>query len=162
MNISLAYVKDRHRQAKPTAADVEAARRLRTIIERIPRASRPRQEDLAEELGINQSSVSQYVNGRIPLNYRAVMEFARVLKVDPREIRDDLPEFALAVRDVAPTTDAGILAQFSPRWPFAFEPRRFFRLDRAQRKQVETVVLAMIESLEPPADHHRVGKRRVG
>lgn len=48
---------------------------------------------LAEATGRGtQGLVSQYINGKIPLNYRALMLFARELGCDPRDIRKDLPE----------------------------------------------------------------------
>lgn len=85
------------RQSKPTAADKAAAARLRQIWEtekaaRAESAHPLTQEVAGEALGVNQSSVSQYLGGKIPLNYRAVLIFAKVLGVDPTSIRSDLPE----------------------------------------------------------------------
>lgn len=84
------------KRAKPTPADIAAAARLRAIWQRIPRPERPTQEKAAELLGTNQSAISQYVTGRIPLNARAVLTFARLLGCRPEDIRDDLPELQLA------------------------------------------------------------------
>lgn len=87
------------RKAKPSAADKEAADRLKAIWDRQAELSRqgPRsgwltQEVAAEALDVNQSAVSQYLHGYIPLNYRALLGFAKLLDVDPTEIRSDLPE----------------------------------------------------------------------
>lgn len=85
------------RRAKPNAADLEAAARLRTLWEAAQKSAlaagrRLTQAAVCEELDINQSAVSQYLNGLIPLNYRAVLGFAKVIGCDPRQIRDDLPE----------------------------------------------------------------------
>lgn len=45
------------------------------------------QEALAEKAGwAGQSVVSQYLNGRIPLNLSALLKFANILDFDPREV----------------------------------------------------------------------------
>lgn len=85
------------RRAKPTPADLAAAARLKSLWEdALARARteghRLTQDVAAEALGVNQSAVSQYINGLIPLNYRALLVFAELLGVDPTEIRNDLPE----------------------------------------------------------------------
>lgn len=43
-------------------------------------------------LDMGQSAVSHYLRGRMPLNYFAVVGFAKALQCKPEEIRDDLPE----------------------------------------------------------------------
>ena len=82
-----------NRQAKPTAADIRAAKELKRRWLAIPRDFRPTQEQMAARYGegANQSLMSQYLNGRIPLNVRAVMFFAREFGCAPREIYPDLP-----------------------------------------------------------------------
>jgi phage repressor protein C with HTH and peptisase S24 domain len=47
---------------------------------------------MAEELGITQGAVSQYLNGRIPMNYRTLKTFCLALGVEDTDIRSDLPE----------------------------------------------------------------------
>jgi transcriptional regulator with XRE-family HTH domain len=44
------------------------------------------QLDLAEQFGFGQSALSQYLNGTIPLNLRAVLKFAEKLGCAPEEI----------------------------------------------------------------------------
>lgn len=95
-----------HRKAKPTPADVQAAARLRAIWDAIPRERRPTQEKAAALLGCNQSAISQYRNGYIPLNARAVVLFAELLGCSPTDIRDDLPELKAQVREPAATYQA--------------------------------------------------------
>lgn len=92
-----------HRKAKPTDADLRAASRLKRLWDKAAAESRqlPRDQWLTqrvveEALGVNQSAVSQYLNGLIPLNYRAVLAFSRILGISPEAIRDDLPEQAAA------------------------------------------------------------------
>lgn len=87
------------RKAKPSPADLAAASRLRRLWDDAVAASRkgPKDEWLTQRavesvLDVNQSAVSQYINGHIPLNYRAVLAFAEVLGIAPSEIRNDLPE----------------------------------------------------------------------
>ncbi len=73
-----------------TAADLEAAKRLRVVWARVLREKPIRQEDFPE-LG-SQSAISQYLNGKIALNYYAVTVFAHRLGCKPEDIRSDLPE----------------------------------------------------------------------
>ena len=81
------------RRAKPTYADIEAARRLRAAWDSAKRKDRAlTQESAAAELGINQSAVSQYLNGTIRINYRILLGFSKILGVPPESIRNDLLE----------------------------------------------------------------------
>lgn len=79
-----------------TSADRLAAERLKAIWLALPRAERPTQQQLADAWDgpgeANQSLISQYMNGLIALNYRAVLFFARQLGCADTDIRDDLPE----------------------------------------------------------------------
>lgn len=80
------------RRAKPTAEDVAAAYRLKEAW--LTHADRRglNQTKMAEELGITQGAVSQYLNGRIPMNYRTLKAFTTALGIDDTDIRKDLPE----------------------------------------------------------------------
>lgn len=64
----------------------------------MPRGERPTQQQLADNWDgpgdANQSLISQYMNGLIALNYRAVLSFAKQLGCKDTDIRDDLPEQA--------------------------------------------------------------------
>jgi phage repressor protein C with HTH and peptisase S24 domain len=77
-----------------TAADQAAADRLKAIWSAMK--DRPTQQQLADawvgNKEANQSLISQYMNGKIALNYRAVIFFAKQLGCEPEDIRDDLPE----------------------------------------------------------------------
>lgn len=81
-----------------TEADLKAAERLR-----VAWASRPTevtQDFVAVLMDGTQGLVSQYLNGKIALNYRALLAFCKALDIDdPREIRSDLPEQRLAIRE---------------------------------------------------------------
>jgi len=58
----------------------------------------------AKALGFsNQTAISQYLNGRIPLNFEAVVKFCKLLKVDVADVSDRFSkmipsESALATR----------------------------------------------------------------
>lgn len=78
------------RSAKPDKSDLEAAKRLRTLWTK--REEGLTQQRVAERLDITQGAVSQYLHGKIPLNYRAVLAFAAELDCEPAAIRADLPE----------------------------------------------------------------------
>lgn len=47
------------------------------------------QQQAAEDMGITQGAVWQYLHGRIALNIPAALRFARLLDVDPSEILGD-------------------------------------------------------------------------
>lgn len=82
-----------HRKAKPTAADLAAAKALRALWDARKGELGLTQDGIAERLGgKTQGLVSQYLAGKIPLNYRALVVFADALGVEPAEIRTDLPE----------------------------------------------------------------------
>lgn len=77
-----------------TAADREAAARLKSLWLAIPKERRPTQQALADAFpgDANQSLISQYMTGKIALNFRAVRFFARQLGCPESAIRHDLPE----------------------------------------------------------------------
>lgn len=99
-----------------TAADLAAAARLQKlwtaeVARRKERGIRFTQEMMGEimarELGQgSQSSVSQYLKGKLALNYKAVLLFSQELGCDPTEIRGDLPEQQLAAPMSSLDTDA--------------------------------------------------------
>jgi len=80
------------RKAKPTKRDEAAATRLKAEWSARARGLGLTQEKMADELGITQGAVSQYLNGRIPMNYRTLKAFSAALDIEDTDIRDDLPE----------------------------------------------------------------------
>lgn len=141
------------RQAKPSEADIAAAKRMRAIWEAIPRINRPTQDQLADALDTNQSAVSQYLNGLIPLNFKATLIFAKELGCRPEEIRTDLPEFLL----VHEFWDVGLKqlkkAPIPPRWPFSLDKERYDALNPEQKQTVERLLDQVLLALEgPPPD----------
>lgn len=80
------------RSAKPTPEDVAAARRLKELWKHRASGLGLTQTKMAEELGITQGAVSQYLNGRIPMNFRTLKTFCLALGVEDTDIRSDLPE----------------------------------------------------------------------
>ena len=89
-----------------TPADAAAASRLKSLWLAMP--NRPTQQAIAEawpypDSEANQSLISQYMNAKIALNFRALKAFSEILGIDPWQIRSDLPEQALErrVRDAA-------------------------------------------------------------
>ncbi len=91
-----------------TPADKAAADRLKAIWKAMPRDDRPTQQQIADEWegpgDANQSLISQYMNGSIALNYRAVLSFAKQLGCRDTDIRNDLPEQAASANAV-PTAE---------------------------------------------------------
>ena len=47
------------------------------------------QQEAADQLGVSQSAISQYLRGTIPLNTGAVIAFASLFEIDPTEIDPD-------------------------------------------------------------------------
>ncbi|MEA9653056.1 XRE family transcriptional regulator [Xanthomonas campestris pv. raphani] len=81
-----------NRRAKPTTEDVKAAERLKLVWSKQARGRGITQDKIADELGITQGAVSQYLNGKIPMNYRTLFAFCRALGIPPTDVRTDLPE----------------------------------------------------------------------
>jgi phage repressor protein C with HTH and peptisase S24 domain len=79
-----------------TPVQLADAARLRALYEQWKHGRRDAGEPASQEvvaglLGFNsQSSVSQYVNGRIPLNISALLKFCELLAVQPSDISPDL------------------------------------------------------------------------
>ncbi len=78
-----------------TELDIEAVERLRAIWEQRKKEHGFTQETAADFLGMNQSAVSQYLRGVLPLGVEATLKFAHFLGVNPQDIRSDLPDWAL-------------------------------------------------------------------
>ena len=94
---------ENHRKSKPTDADIAAAARLKARWQVDARRLGITQDSMAAELDITQGAVSQYLNGKIPMNYRTLAVFCRALGIaDPAEIRDDLPEQQLLAPPTSP------------------------------------------------------------
>ena len=147
-----------------TDADRKAAERLKSIWLRIPRAERPTQQALADAWDVggeaNQSLISQYMTGRIALNYRAVLFFARQLGCEPEEIRSDLPEQAAGRsvsepywEDVQGFAQAVGLGNGPEAQEYAETHKLKFRADSLARKRLNPSRLAVMygagDSMEP-------------
>lgn len=160
------------RKAKPTEADKQAAARLLAIWNDAVAQSkadptRPNltQDTVGEELGVTQSSVSQYLNGLIPLNYKTLLVFSSVLAIDPHEIRNDLPEQKLGQRIGETTADyndwvnvvgyaqAVGLGSGAEAQEYAETHKLKFRNDSLRRKGLRPAALAVYyghgDSMEP-------------
>lgn len=81
-----------NRKAKPSPADLAAAKKLRAEWDARARGLALTQDKMAAKMGGSQGLVSQYLNGTIGLNYRALLLFADALQIKPETIRTDLPE----------------------------------------------------------------------
>lgn len=84
------------------AAEADAAKRLRDIWNEKKVTLRLTQEKAADALGFNtQATISQYLNGSIPLNTDAALKFAALLGVKPEDIRPDLADLMNYVRQTS-------------------------------------------------------------
>lgn len=90
--------------------DVAAAERLRAIwFSKAKRLGLTQQRAGDLMGGITQGAVGHYLHARAPLGLQAVLQFASMLQVDPRDIRDDLgamPEAIDAVMNAARVGDS--------------------------------------------------------
>lgn len=84
-----------------TPLDLEAARNLKRVYEAKKYSpEKLTQKKLADLMGFNQqSTVSQYLLGKLPISLETAANFARVLEVDPSEIRPDFYA-ALSIKPV--------------------------------------------------------------
>jgi len=78
-----------------TYEELEAARKLRSIWdarkkEKAIQGIKLTQENVGLEMNITQGQVGKYLNGLAPLNVTKVLEFARILEVEPTDI---MPSF---------------------------------------------------------------------
>lgn len=164
------------RRAKPSEADLAAAARLRELwktavdrsIEEARRnenAKRLTQEDVGEILGVNQSAISQFLNGKIPLHFGAVMAFAQVIGCAPEDIRDDLREQRLGVTedqprypadaftDIRASTQGAALGDGADLDEYAEAHKLKFRADSLSRKRLRPHRLQVFygrgDSMEP-------------
>lgn len=100
------------------AEELEASAKLSRIWHAKKKELGLSQERAAELYGCSQGNISQYLNGKIPLNTDAVYKFAKILKVNPIEIRPDLKDAvalsSLDLDEVTAKTLLPILEKLSP------------------------------------------------
>lgn len=149
------------RKSKPTPADVAAAAKLKLEWQARARALGLTQDQVADELGITQGAVSQYLNGKIPMNYRTLVVFCRLLGINDTDVRNDLPEQQL----VSQPSDAGDWADIKgyaqamglgggpEAQEYAETHRLKFRSESLARKRLRPDALAVMygrgDSMEP-------------
>lgn len=94
-----------------TPAQLADASRLKALYEEWKARRRAARESASQEtvaalLGFNsQSSVSQYVNGKIPLNINALVKFAALFGCAPEDISMDLAKEIQRIAEAAPEDD---------------------------------------------------------
>ncbi|MDR5611352.1 MULTISPECIES: helix-turn-helix domain-containing protein [unclassified Arsenophonus] len=88
-----------------TPEDKQAAARLKKLWNEKKEALSLTQEKAAEELGFNtQGAVSQYLNGKVPLNTDTIIKFAKILHVSPEAIKPELSSLLKYVRETDTNT----------------------------------------------------------
>ena len=86
---------------KPIDLDREASANLRRIWDQRKKEWKITQGWAAEQLDMTEGAVSNYLRGEIPLGIEATLRWARLLKVDPLDIRADLADLIPARSDPA-------------------------------------------------------------
>lgn len=108
------------------------------------------QEAVSELLGFNQSSMSQYLNGKIPLNVGAATKFAAVLECSIGDFSPALASHAVAIAAVAAPGATG--TDSTPPFPGAMRVKAGEEEDTVAIKRVNAVLRAGIMRLEPDHD----------
>lgn len=90
-------------------ADKAAADNLRRIWDRRKKEWRITQAWAADHLDMTEGAISNYLRGRMPLGVEATLRWAKLLKVDPLEIRPDFADLIPASCD--PSIDHRILKE---------------------------------------------------
>lgn len=103
------------------------------------------QEHAADQLGIGQSAMNQYLNGRIPLNLPVAVRFARLLGVG-------IEEFSPAVARLQESVSKVVEKLSGPgpqAWPFPeIDPARIAALDPASLLRLEGAILMAASQLQ--------------
>jgi len=86
------YARPMSKRRNLTSEEMEWADRLKRIWNAKKSVLELNQDKVGAEMGITQGAVGQYINGKIPLNDPIVIEFARILRVDVREIKPVLAD----------------------------------------------------------------------
>lgn len=91
-----------------TDLDFDAARNAKKIWIKKKSELGLNQTKLANLMGVSQGSVASWFNGHLPIGTDSLLALAKILKVDPREIR---PEFQYAVTSASFPSDVTRIAQ---------------------------------------------------
>ena len=87
------------KKTREVIATPEASKNLKAAWNARKKELKLTQELAAELLGFeSQGTVSQYLNGKIPVNTDAALKFAALLKVKPEDSREDLKDLMNYVR----------------------------------------------------------------
>lgn len=91
-----------------TTDEIEDAKRLRKLWSEKKEELHLSQVKAAKELGYSsQSAVSQYINGKVPINFQTAAKFAKLLKTDIQLIA---PRFGKLVTNPIPSSLDGYIA----------------------------------------------------
>lgn len=141
--------------AKPLTPEQAAdAARLRAAWSRVKAATGKTQTDLAFDLGFaTQSAVSQYLQGRIPLNIEALKNFAAALDVPMRQISPSLCDRFESIAGPGATTNRRVTAVHESTAPSSIGPwplseavlERLRKLKPDQRAHIENIVRASLK-----------------
>lgn len=144
-------------------ADRAATARLRALWDAKAKALGITQDTVAEIMDASQGAVSQFMVGKIALNAKATLAFAKALEVDWREIRSDLPELRLLQEeqgsysagwiDIPGSTQGAALGDGADLDEYAEAHKLKFRADSLSRKRLRPNRLQVFygrgDSMEP-------------
>lgn len=160
MGISVPHMEN-YRKAKPSPADIAAAAKLKREWLARARTLKITQDTIADELGITQGAVSQYLNGKIPMNFRTLAVFCRLLGINDADIRTDLPEQKLTTAsstdndwaDIEGYAQAMGLGNGPEAQEYAETHKLKFRAESLARKRLRPPALKVMygkgDSMEP-------------
>lgn len=117
-----------------TPEDLEAANNLRRIWNSKKRDLRLTQEKVANDIGVTQGAISQYMKGTVALGIAVTLSFARILQVSPKEIRKDF-RYNVVSNDLTPEA-----IEFAYKW---------LSLPKRLRDAVEAHLDSLVEASSP-------------
>lgn len=146
----------------------EDAQRLRSLFkawqaDQGAAGHRATQEELAELLGFGQSAISQYLNGKIPLNPDAASRFASLMGCGVSAFSPAIAGQIQAMAASAPGTPATVrpMSARAPKWPFPrIDPAKIGALRGDDAMRLEGAILLAAAQLRIDIEGAVTGKRR--
>lgn len=125
------------------------------------------QERACEQIGLSQSAISQYLNGRIPLNPKAAVKFAKAIGADvsafSETIAREIKALSTSAGDQVLSEMPKALHQTRPvrPWPFeTIDQNKVLALNSDHLEKLELAMWAAAGAMGIDIAAKRVGKRK--
>lgn len=120
--------------------DIEAARRIKRIWLDKKKTLNLTQTDLARELDISPSAVSEYLTGKVPIGLKMTFRLSAILGVDPREIRPEIDQVLEATGLTELRSGSDFVEVSSDDLDVI---RKFITLPRIKKEMIKRIILAI-------------------